>query len=188
MILNIFSIFSNNTKWNDSWIFFLPFRESKFSKKLFLCCIYWHNPFSNGIKWTSMSPPTKTWTGCAHYFCDNFVNLAWNFKFLCLNISEKCKEFIWSIYSLLQATHEETRKKTHWNKCKKTRIDLFKLDFLKIGSTNLFQDLHHWKEESLSFPTVYGTCVVHFFPYNTSGANRCTLSYSLRSKVPHTVY
>ena len=60
-------------------------------------------------------------------------------NFLCLNISEKCKEFVSSIYSSLQATHVKRRKKTHWDKCKKIGVALFKVDFLKIGSMEYFK-------------------------------------------------
>ena len=44
---------------------------------------------------------------------------------------------------------------------------------LKIDSINLFHAIHHWKEESHSFPTVCGNLMENFFSYNTSGANRC---------------
>ena len=46
---------------------------------------------------------------------------------------------------------------------------------LKIDSINLFHAIHHWKEESHSFPTVCGNLMENFFSYNTSGANRCSV-------------
>ena len=44
--------------------------------------------------------------------------------------------------------------------------------FLEIDSINLFPDIHHWKAESLSFPTVCGTILEIFFWYNASLVNR----------------
>ena len=44
---------------------------------------------------------------------------------------------------------------------------------LEIDSINIFQAIHHWIEESHSFPTVCGNLMENFFLYNTSGANRC---------------
>ena len=40
--------------------------------------------------------------------------------FLCLNISEKCEEFIWRMFSSLKATHRVRQKKQLQNKCKKS--------------------------------------------------------------------
>ena len=50
---------------------------------------------------------------------------------------------------------------------------------LKIDSINLFHAIHHWKEESHSFPTVCGNLMENFFSYNTSGANRCVVLHGI---------
>ena len=52
--------------------------------------------------------------------------------------------------------------------------------FLEIDSNNIFQDIHHWKAESLSFPTVCGTILETFFSYNASLVNRCVLKHRSR--------
>ena len=44
----------------------------------------------------------------------------------------------------------------------------FNIIFLKIDLINLFVAIHQWKEESLSFPTRYGTSMEYFFRNNTS--------------------
>ena len=44
--------------------------------------------------------------------------------------------------------------------------------FLKIDLINLIQDIHHWKAESHSFPTVCGTILENFIWYNVSFVNR----------------
>ena len=49
----------------------------------------------------------------------------------------------------------------------------FNINFLKIDSINLFVAIHQWKEESLSFPTRYGTSMAYFFRNNTSLDNMC---------------
>ena len=49
----------------------------------------------------------------------------------------------------------------------------FNINFLKIDSINLFVAIHQWKEESLSFPTRYGTSMAYFFRNNISLDNMC---------------
>ena len=51
----------------------------------------------------------------------------------------------------------------------------FNINFLKIDSINLFVAIHQWKEESLSFPTRYGTSMAYFFRNNTSLDNMCIM-------------
>ena len=77
--------------------------------------------------------------------------------FLCLNIPEKSEEFIWRVISSIRKLLGMIWAKMHQNESEKNGLGSRKQQKLQYSTNNLIKTTRHWKEESLSFPTVPST-------------------------------
>ena len=66
---------------------------------------------THAIKWLALSACKEMSRVCSPFFAITLSILHEISHFLCLNISEKCEEFIWRIFSSLKATHIVRQKK-----------------------------------------------------------------------------